>query len=75
VRDDSFLLLANADARGRAFTLPPARLGLRWARVLDTARADEPEGARILPAGAGIDVEDHSLVLLRRLDDAGHGSA
>ncbi|CAN5199822.1 glycogen debranching protein GlgX [soil metagenome] len=75
VRDDSFLLLANADARGRVFTLPPARLGRRWAVVLDTARADEPEGARTLPAGAAMDLADRSLVLLRRLDDAGHGSA
>jgi glycogen operon protein len=60
---DSFLLVFNADAQPVVFTLPARRFGSRWHVELATGEApDQPLGARALIA-----VQEHSLVLLRRV--------
>jgi len=60
---DSFLLLFNAHFEPVVFTLPTRRFGSRWQVELATGEASEgPLGARGLVA-----VQEHSLVLLRRV--------
>jgi isoamylase len=70
VVDDSFLVLMNAMQDVLTFCVPPRRYGKRWSVVLDTARPDHREGRIRHRAGDQLEVEDRSLVLLRRLDDA-----
>jgi glycogen operon protein len=61
--DDSFLLVFNVHSEPVVFTLPARRFGSRWAVELATGDApEEPLGARALVA-----VQEHSLLLLRRL--------
>jgi glycogen operon protein len=60
---DSFLLVFNAHSEPVVFTLPARRFGARWEVTLATGEAPEgPLGARALVA-----VQEHSLVLLRRI--------
>jgi glycogen operon protein len=60
---DSFLLVFNAHSEPVVFTLPTRRFGSRWQVELATGDApDGPLGARALVA-----VQEHSLVLLRRV--------
>src|SRR3954467_12826 len=60
---DSFLLVFNAHSEPVVFTLPTRRFGSRWQVELATGDApDGPLGARALLA-----VQEHSLVLLRRV--------
>jgi glycogen operon protein len=60
---DTFLLVFNAHSEPVVFTLPTRRFGSRWQVELATGEApDEPLGARALVA-----VQEHSLVLLRRV--------
>jgi glycogen operon protein len=61
--DDTFLLVFNAHFEPVVFTLPTRRFGSRWQVELATGDApEEPLGARALVA-----VQEHSLVLLRRV--------
>jgi len=78
VRDDSFLLLFNASETDLKFSIPPARYGEQWVRVLDTALSAEPgagyPAAGFVGPGPGgaarpgdtIDVCHRSLQVLRR---------
>jgi glycogen operon protein len=60
---DSFLLLFNAHFEPVVFTLPTRRFGSRWQVELATGEAPTgPLGARALVA-----VQEHSLILLRRV--------
>jgi isoamylase len=60
---DSFLLLFNTHFEPVVFTLPTRRFGARWAVELATGEAPEhPLGARAL-----VPVQEHSLILLRRV--------
>jgi isoamylase len=61
--DDSFLLIFNAHSEPVVFTLPTRRFGSRW--QVELATGDAPEGA--LGARALVAVQEHSLVLLRRV--------
>ncbi len=65
LRDESFLMLFNADANTLTFTLPPAEFGARWSYEIDTAISS---GSRdgVIDAGATIDVTGRSLVVLSR---------
>jgi glycogen operon protein len=72
VRDDTFLLLFNADSQPVMFTLPDARFGRAWTVVLDTispARPADPPGAppRQRRSGARVVVKSHAMVILRRI--------
>jgi glycogen operon protein len=64
VEDDSFLLLLNAGGEPVEFRLPPRRFGRRWALELSTAEP-ERQGGESLPARAAVELESHSLLLLR----------
>jgi isoamylase len=63
IEDDSFLLLFNAHSEPVVFTLPARRLGARW--DVELATGDAPEGT--LGSHDDVKVQEHSLVLLRRL--------
>jgi glycogen operon protein len=66
VRDDSFLMLFNAHYEDLTFNLPDGSFGSTWEAVLDTAtpvRVDRLE----LKAGAPLDVEARSMMVLRRV--------
>jgi len=62
--DDSFLLLFNAHVEPVRFTLPTRRFGGHWQLELATGAGvtEGPLGAR-----ASVTVQEHSLVLLRRV--------
>jgi len=67
IRDDSFLLLFNASPRELEFSLPTARYGEVWERVLDTGRpAEQFEDGAAVKAGGLVPVRDRSLQVLRR---------
>jgi glycogen operon protein len=66
LRDDSFLLLFNGDRSDFVFTLPGATFGNRWEIVLDTVTPRVDHG-REVKADGEIDMMNHSLVVLRRL--------
>ena len=64
VRDDSFIVLFNAEYEPVEFTLPPRRFGTRWLLELSTA---DPAAAAAEPAArATIAIEGRSLIVLRR---------
>jgi glycogen operon protein len=76
IRGDSFLLLFNADDEDLAFTMPPARYGAVWMKVLDTAdpSVDPDDGhvpsansAPTVKADESITVETRSVQVLRRV--------
>jgi glycogen operon protein len=64
--DDSFLILFNADSAPIAFTLPSGRWGETWAAVIDTNDPSLEEGSVVYKSGEDVDVESHSIVILRR---------
>ncbi|MFV2064405.1 MAG: glycogen debranching protein GlgX, partial [Chloroflexota bacterium] len=69
VLDDAFLVLLHAGPDDMDFRLPGARLGPRWASVLDTA-ADEPFDAGAgtsLKAGDELTMPSRTIRLLRLL--------
>ncbi|MBA9007994.1 glycogen debranching protein GlgX [Thermomonospora cellulosilytica] len=69
IRDDSFLLIFNAHHGGLRFTIPPARYGDTWLRVIDTADpllVEETSG-RSYKAGETIAVDARSMQVLRRV--------
>jgi glycogen operon protein len=61
--DSSFLLLFNAHFEPVEFTLPSRRLGARWEVELATGSVDYG----LFPARAVVPVQEHSLLLLRRI--------
>jgi glycogen operon protein len=63
VRDDSFLLLFNANHEPLDFTLPAASFGDRWAVAVDTNTTVGESGA-VHAAGATLAVEARSLLVL-----------
>ena len=65
IRDDTFLLLLNAHYETVKFTLP-GREDVHWELVVDTeAETGFAEPGCILHAGAGLELIDRSLSLLR----------
>ena len=64
VRDDSFIVIFNAEYEPVEFTLPPRRFGTRW--LLELSTADPAAAAAELAARATIAIEGRSLVVLRR---------
>jgi isoamylase len=64
IRDDSFIVLFNANFEPVTFTLPPRRFAPRWTVELSTA---EPKaGGEVFAARAVVPVDSRSLVILRR---------
>ena len=73
VQDDSFYVIFNANHEPLPFTLPPQQFGLKWIRVLDTSSGAPPElerssSAPALEAGAQVEVQSRSVVVLRCVD-------
>ena len=58
---------STATTRTHTFTVPDGVFGEEWTVVLDTA--DDAAKAEDIPAGAEIELIDHSLVLLRRVSE------
>ncbi|GAA1749092.1 glycogen debranching protein GlgX [Aeromicrobium alkaliterrae] len=68
ITDDSFLMAFNAHHEPIAFTLPAAEYGEQWRLVVETAEGVvDPTGREPLSAGATLDVEGRSLVVLQRV--------
>jgi glycogen operon protein len=68
IADDSFLLLINAHHEDMSFTLPEAKYGKRWQRVLDTADdgpGESPFAEESWPADASVEVTARSVRILR----------
>ena len=68
-QDDTFFVVFNASELDLPWTLPRTVAARRWTVDLDTAepRTGTPyRRARVVAAGATIDVESRSLVVLRR---------
>ncbi len=66
--DDNFYLVMNAFWEPMKFVLPGPEFGSCWARVLDTARLDDPfcdEFLDQLDSGDKLEVEGRAVVLLR----------
>ncbi len=78
ISDDSFIALFNASNDHIDFVLPDATYGERWCRVIDTSRDDVDDALPIggdgsFDAGQAVPVVDRSLIVLRRMADAGTG--
>ena len=73
VRDQSFLLLFNANREPVTFTVPDPRFGAAWDVLIDTA-APEPRpaggAAAPVPAGQTVALAGRSLMVLRGADGA-----
>jgi isoamylase len=69
VVDDSFYILFNAHWEPLRFRLPSGRWGERWVKSIDTNKPipDLREQQR-LRAGEEIEVEGHSMMVLRRVE-------
>ena len=67
ITDDSFLVLINGWEDDVAFTLPPVRLGRRWAFELGTAAPSSEPGSWTVPARGRVDCASRSVTVLRRL--------
>ncbi len=63
--DDSFLLCFNAHHEVMTFTLPPAKYGARWHRVIDTADPDLRGGAEPVEPGGALTVSDRAVVVMQ----------
>jgi glycogen operon protein len=69
VRDDTFLLIFNADHTTVTFTLPPAGPDLGWERIIDTGN---PEwGRRSLRRSGRLRVRSRSMVIFQAAPLAG----
>jgi glycogen operon protein len=68
VRDDSLLILLNANNAPASFALP-AQPGCGWTLVLDTG-GEAPPAGDATPAGR-YEIAAHSLAVLRRVPTAG----
>jgi glycogen operon protein len=71
IRDDTFLLLLNAEAKPLSFTLPMREASLRWDRILDTSAATPFDVLHL--AGNRYHVAHHALALLRLRGATQHG--
>ncbi len=72
VVDDSFLVLTNASRQSVGFTVPGEQYGKAWRVEVDTANpaAVRRGRGREVVTGDTVELVDHSLVVMRRLDDA-----
>ncbi len=66
IRDDSFYLLINAHYEPLTFSLPSQKWGKAWDAVFDTKDGIFREESRPLHAGEDIEVEERSLIVLKR---------
>jgi isoamylase len=74
VRDDSFLLLFNANREPVTFTVPSARLGPGWEVLISTATAvgaagPGSTGTIIVRPGRSVELAGRSIMVLRGIED------
>jgi isoamylase len=69
--DDAFALMVNAWREPVGFRAPPSRDGVSWTCEIDTAQRQRGK----IPGGASLELEAHSLVLLRRPEPAGESGS
>jgi isoamylase len=69
IRDDTFLLLFNADGGAISFTLPEYGDAEEWEVTLDTHRPGVPEGTEAHAVGAEFLLDGRSMVVLRARHD------
>ncbi|MFO8064690.1 MAG: glycogen debranching enzyme, partial [Spirochaetia bacterium] len=67
VTDDSFYLMFNAHYEPLSFHLPDKRWSRRWELLLDTDKGWLASPS-LLEAGDSLEVQDHSVLLLRKAD-------
>ncbi|MFP4034872.1 MAG: glycogen debranching protein GlgX [Desulfovermiculus sp.] len=65
VSDDNFYIILNAHYEPLNFTLPSARWGKSWIKILDTTTGWLKE-EELIQAEGNIDVQDRSIVLLQQ---------
>jgi isoamylase len=65
-RDDSFLLMFNAQFEPVSFRVPARRFGPRWELELSTAEPELEAGARSFAAREEVPLIDRAIVVLRR---------
>jgi len=63
VVDDSFYIIFTAHHEPLDYTLPPARYGKEWKKVMDTFDG-KWEDSSVFKPGANIKVEARSVILL-----------
>lgn len=63
--DDSFYLIFNAHHEALDYTLPPARYGKHWNKVLDTSLDTIDEQPKTYAAGATVTVEGRAVIVLQ----------
>ncbi len=78
VRDDSFLLLFNANREPVTFTVPGVRFGPGWEIVISTATAigaaaPDATGTIIVRPGRSIELAGRSIMVLRGTGDGASG--
>ncbi|MGC9221688.1 MAG: glycogen debranching protein GlgX [Solirubrobacteraceae bacterium] len=66
IRDDSFVVLFNASAADRQFTLPRRYMGAGWSLELSTAQPDGEAGSASYKPHEQLSVAARSLVVLKR---------
>src|SRR5581483_8489928 len=67
ITDDSFVVLFNAHAEDRTFTLPRRRWGARWELELCTADPEAKPGSVGYDAQTELNVTAHSIIILKRV--------
>jgi isoamylase len=63
--DDSFYIIFNAAHHGMDFTLPEARFGATWIKIIDTSANQMDVETDILRAGDVLHAPDRSVVVLK----------
>jgi isoamylase len=67
IRDDSFVVLVNAETEERGVMLPRRRFGAQWALELSTYDPDAAPGSARFGARTEVKVPAHSMVILKRV--------
>ncbi|RYZ29194.1 MAG: glycogen debranching enzyme GlgX [Chitinophagaceae bacterium] len=65
ILDDNFFIIFNAYHNALTFKLPPARLGRKWTKILDTSTNYFEETGESFKALETVHVEGRSVVLLK----------
>jgi isoamylase len=63
--DDSFYIIFNAHHDSLEYTLPPAKYGKQWEKILDTSTFASTEEKVWFKAGKIVNVEGRSIVILK----------
>jgi isoamylase len=62
--DDSFYVIFNAHHEDLDYTMPEAKYGAQWTKILDTSENRVDEDGAVIEAGSNLRIGKHSVVLL-----------